>query len=654
MMRRQRETTPRWPGEPSAKTTTCRRMDDIWNTAAERAENAERESGMTPFRRCVARLFTGPLAAVIQAHIGAKAHLPHGRLGVLLQAAEPRALAIMALEAVIPQLGRPRRRKARYEFERDLKLAIGEIFYANVTMAKAAEDADKDARRRLRWQRFALQGKLKVRRHETPGKWLTRLRREREIIWWALTKDVSRDEILRAGSWLLARVMEAGIVRLVGNNLVSAPGREEELRRIQYIILRANVRLLPPAEKPVHWTGPEIYRSGLKVKFLHHWNPAHQDSIAASFHSSRFQRRHLAAVNILGDVPLCIDEWTLKLVEDFAAEVRGHKDAERRLAYAQQVARDVNTAGILLRRGPFHNSYHIDSRGRVYGDQGFNYAQRDDIRSLYRFAHGADVGRQGLRWLMINAADTAGQDKLSFDDRVKWADVNYDAIERVAKDPRGTFDAWRDVASPFAFVSACRELVLVANDTKYLSDLPIAFDHSASGIQHLCLVGLDAATAPLVNLIDCKAPRDIYGELARRTVELFDSSPWAGFWSERFSEFGASKTRKLLKVPGLTFSYSSTDRGNVGQIFHAYDEIYGSELDDELGDDAFKAVVYLVGQVSPSLRGNVTRSRSHNERHTSADAGGQPRRPLFGVDDFQWPSSLEQLPKTSHADHLPA
>jgi hypothetical protein len=262
--------------------------------------------------------------------------------------------------------------------------------------------------------------------------------------------------------------MEAGIVSLVGNELVPTQEWQEELKRLQFIILRANVRLLPPPEKPVHWVGPEMYRSGLKVKFLPHWNAAHQASIAASFGNPRFLHQHLAAANALGDVPLCIDEWTLDLVGQYAVEVHHHKDAERRLAYALQVERDVKTAAILLRRGAFYNSYHIDFRGRLYSDQGFNYAQRDAVRGLFRFAHGADVGEQGLRWLMINAANAAGQDKLSYAARVKWADKNYDAIERIAKDPHGTFDAWREVSSPFAFVSACRELALAANDTKYL------------------------------------------------------------------------------------------------------------------------------------------------------------------------------------------
>jgi DNA-dependent RNA polymerase len=575
---------------------------DPWKAAAERAELGERRPGMTPLRRGLAELFVDPLTAIIGGRLDDKARLPHARLGVLLQTLEPRALAVMALEAVVPQIGRPRRRKVAYEFERDLKEAIGQVFYANVTMAKAVEDAHGDGQAidRLRWQKLALRGELRVKRHETPGQWLGRLRRERGIIWWALTKDVERDETLRAGSWLLHCVMEAGIVRMVGNNLLPADEWQKEIKRLQQVILRANVRLLPLAEKPAHWTKPTIYRGGLRVNFLPHWNRAHQNSIATSFNTSRFHRLHLAATNTLGDTPLCIDAWTLELVSRCAVEVCNHKDADRRHAYAQQLERDVGTAATLLRRGVFYNSYHIDFRGRQYSDQVFNYARGDEVRSLFRFAHGADIGGRGLRWLMINVANTAGLDKLSYTDRIKWVNVNYDTIERIAKNPHDTLDAWREVANPFAFASACRELMLAANDTKRLSNLPIASDHSASGIQHLSLAGLDAAAASLVNLVDGEAPRDVYAELAARTLELFDASPWADFWRERLGQLDPAKTRKLFKPLGSTFAYAATERGNVRQLLDAYYEIFKSELSNELGAETIKAALYLVNKFRPA------------------------------------------------------
>jgi DNA-dependent RNA polymerase len=472
------------------------------------------------------------------------------------------------------------------------------FFYANVTMAKAAKEAKGKNLRHLQWRRFVLQGKLKPGRHETPTDWLARLRRTRFAIWQSLTEDASREEQIRAGSWLLARAVEADLVILIGKDLLPASRWREDLKRLQGIIIRANVRLLPLAEKPAHWKKPEIYRSGLKVRFLPHWNRAHQASIAASFRSQRFQRQHLAAINRLADVPLSVDEWTRGLVHGFAAEVRNHKDADRRLAYETQVDRDVKTAGMMARRGAFHNSYHVDFRGRLYADQAFNYAQQDSVRSMFRFARGAEITGAGLQWLMIHVANCYGEDKRSYDGRIAWTSIeHYDDIERVANDPRGSFDFWSNADKPFAFAAACRELVNVDTNPRSITTLPIGFDHTASGLQHLALIGLDEKAAPLVNLVNCAAPRDIYDELAARTLKLFDDSPEAKFWRERFVRLEKRRpgnVRKLLKHPGMTFSYASTSRGNIRQIYDAHYDLIDAY--HELGEDElpFEMVRYLV------------------------------------------------------------
>jgi hypothetical protein len=545
-------------------------MDD----AIARADKAELRPGMTPERRGLAAAWVEPLARVIKAKVENKAHLPHGRLGTLVQILEPRALARIALAAVAPQIGRPGRRKAAYEFERDLKIEIGEIFYANV----AAADVD---RRSLRRKKRILQGKTKVQRNETPGDRNRRLRRSRDAVWRSLVGDVPRADKARAGAWLLERVVDADLVILIDNDLVPTRRWAKRLLLIQAAIVWDNTRLQPLAEVPAHWAGPDIDRDGVGVRLLSHWNKAHQASIARSLESTHFRNRHLAAVDHLGDVPLCIDAWTLDLVDRYAVTVRRHKDEDRKLAYAQHVDRIVAQGAKL---GTFWNTYHLDFRGRLYADQAFNYAQQDSIRALYRFARPAPCGADGFRWLQIHVVNCFGEDKLSFDGRVAWFNEHHDDIIRVATDPRGTFDWWRKADNPFAFAAACREVQKVS-DTR-LTNLPIASDHTASGLQHLALIRRDSRAAKLVNLVDCSAPSDVYGVLAVRAQELFDANPWASYWREYFKTI---KVRKLLKQPGMTFSYASTDRGNCRQIYAAHHEI----SDDDL---PWGAVTYLVSK----------------------------------------------------------
>lgn len=198
-------------------------MDTFWDDAAGRAERAEREPGVTPYRRGVARLAIEPLTAVIEAKLANKAHLPHGRLGELLQLVKPRQLAIMTLEAVAPQIGRRRRRRDEVSFEGALKEQIGDVFYANTRMAANLKEAKKlpiEERRRARWRARVLQGKLKRKRDETFKQWQNRLRKTRFAAWKSLLQDVSRKEKVHAGSWLLQCVAEADIFILVGKDLL--------------------------------------------------------------------------------------------------------------------------------------------------------------------------------------------------------------------------------------------------------------------------------------------------------------------------------------------------------------------------------------------------------------------------------------------------
>jgi DNA-dependent RNA polymerase len=454
-------------------------MSDIWEEAGVRAERAEHKPGMTPYRRGLKDLFVEPLTRVIEAKLQDKSHLPHGRLGTLLQAVEPRTLALMALEAVIPATDRPLRVKT---FEARIKERIGEIFYANNRLREPRA-------------REILKGKLRRPRGESIKDWQSRLRRRRSKIWQSLLAPVSRRDLIHAGAWLLQCVMDAEIVVFRGRYLLPTSKYTEDIGRLRRFIIRSNVRLLP-TKTPPPWTGPEIYHCGLKIQLLSHWNPDHHARMAENFQSERFQRRHLAALHTLESVPQQIDGWTLDLVRRHAKKVKSYDDNDRRLADENQIDAEIKTAERLMLRGVFRNKYGLDFRGRIYAKEGFNFAQHDRIRSLVRFRDGAVLGGDGLRWLKIHAANTYGQDKISYDDRVKWVEQRPDSIARVAADPEASFGFWSSADKPFAFAAACRELVNALNNPGFVTTLPLPFDHTASGIQHLALLGLDERARP--------------------------------------------------------------------------------------------------------------------------------------------------------------
>jgi hypothetical protein len=254
-------------------------LNTPWDEARARAEAAERKPGLTPYRRGLSDIFLPPLTGAIAVELADKTRLPNGRLGVLLQAFTPRELALMAVEAVLPQIGRPRRRRDDSSFERALKEAIGEIFYANLRLRAAHRSKSKNYIRRTKWRQKVLQGSLKAKRGETLASRQERLRKTRFATWQSLLSGVSRPDIVRVGAWLLARVVEADIVILVGKELVPNAKYRAEIIRLNSLIIRRNVHLTPPEAQQPAWTAPKM--GGRRL--LTHWNQVHQANVAKSF-----------------------------------------------------------------------------------------------------------------------------------------------------------------------------------------------------------------------------------------------------------------------------------------------------------------------------------------------------------------------------------
>jgi len=161
--------------------------------------------------------------------------------------------------------------------------------------------------------------------------------------------------------------------------------------------------------------------------------------------------------------------------------------------------------------------------------------------------------------------------------------------ERVAADPQGSFDDWRDADKQFAFVAACIELSRARKDpTGFVTHLPIGFDGTCNGIQHLALLSRDDEAARLVNLIDNDAPQDIYLAVTWHVMKLLDGEDhrlrtkgneaqdaWCfEWWRERLKSLTDKGKRKLFKGPVMTFPYSATLAGMTDEIVETYHGLF--------------------------------------------------------------------------------
>jgi DNA-directed RNA polymerase len=135
------------------------------------------------------------------------------------------------------------------------------------------------------------------------------------------------------------------------------------------------------------------------------------------------------------------------------------------------------------------------------------------------FADGEPIGEEGLKWLKAHIAGAAGGDqrKLGHYDRIKWTEDNLERLCDVGRavlrrDDPATID--RDLPKDrYQFLAACVELAqAIDTGPTFKTRLPLMFDGSCSGLQHLCAM-TRAEEGRLVNLSDAFEPEDFTAAL---------------------------------------------------------------------------------------------------------------------------------------------
>jgi Autographiviridae RNA polymerase len=219
---------------------------------------------------------------------------------------------------------------------------------------------------------------------------------------------------------------------------------------------------------------------------------------------------------------------------------------------------------LLLYCGTFYVPLKFDTRGRINGVCHFAYQRGDYVRSLFLLANGEPIGEEGLLWLAAHAAARAdgntwdGGDgkpsRLDLDGRVAWATKHMPRLLRIGNDILEDRDLQpNDLPGaddePYQFAAACVEMALANGDPTYVSQLPVIFDGSCNGLQHLAYM-LRAPEGLRVNLLSGANKEDVY----RDVTEIVESKyPELLKW--------IPNPRKIFKPTGMTYSYGSRAGG---------------------------------------------------------------------------------------------
>jgi hypothetical protein len=457
-----------------------------------------------------------------------------------------------------------------------------------------------------RWLLFKEREMAEVAKAKLSGKRLVPgKRRGRKSDYRYLKENWSSVACVAAGDWAVRVVTSLSCFDVDANGrFCIAPEWKEHIDPILEDLRRKHPVLLPHREPPQPTRGWLMHHGErLCTQAVKDWRPETRAAFEATLKAAElpvetsgpFAKladarlslpfQHVDGLNHLKAVPLRIKQELLPLVDEFAVKLMRHKGDQGKadLATVKADLRDARWCG----NGAIYLDYAFDRRGRAYAEHQLNYAREDHVRALFEFERGEPLGADGLFWLEVHTANCHGQaEKEPWADRVRWVKEHADMIERIAADPHNNFDLWsKDVDKPFAFLAACIELSRARKDpVGFITHLPVSFDGTCNGIQHLALLSRDEAAGRLVNLMDCDRPQDIYRVVTQHIMQMLEgedprlrsdnkkvNDAWCyGWWRDRLAPLSDKQKRRLFKNPTMTFPYSATSEGRGDAIVDVY------------------------------------------------------------------------------------
>ncbi|SHO80949.1 T7-like phage DNA-directed RNA polymerase [hydrothermal vent metagenome] len=205
-----------------------------------------------------------------------------------------------------------------------------------------------------------------------------------------------------------------------------------------------------------------------------------------------------------------------------------------------------------------------------------------------KFATKKPLGDDGEKWFKVHGANIYGEDKLSFEDRVKWIDDNSSNILDIFDTPnRFENEFLKKADKPFSFLAFAYEYREFIEDREnFKSSIPIAMDGSNNGTALL----RDKKGAEKVNVLPTPnqtTPNDIYKDVADKTKDIIDKD----------REYRVDKNRVI-------------DREDIEKIFEYIDrdmtkknvmtEVYGAGKDAKIG----QLREYITNKLSDKLNWN--------------------------------------------------
>ncbi len=210
----------------------------------------------------------------------------------------------------------------------------------------------------------------------------------------------------------------------------------------------------------------------------------------------------------------------------------------------------------------FYHNYTLDFRGRAYTTCELLSPQSSDFdRGLIRFTKGQELTEDGRKWLKIHLANLFDQDKLPFEDRIKWVDDNWGMINEIARNP---YDNKQWIDDSIKKNKSFQRLAAIFDITRddNISYIPVQIDGKCNGNQHWSAIMKDNTIAKLTGVKPSQEPHDLYQFVADKTTEYCIRFSEDNDWYSEFMEHWDNVIdRKVTKRPTMCEPYGITFYG---------------------------------------------------------------------------------------------
>jgi len=256
-------------------------------------------------------------------------------------------------------------------------------------------------------------------------------------------------------------------------------------------------------------------------------------------------------------------------------------------------------------------SYFCDFRGRIYPKASNLQPQGTDfVKALIHFTEAKPIDtKESEMYFYMHGANCFGHglDKKTLAEKAAWVNEHHLRIVASANNPYDLNGLWHEAnEDPWLFLAFCFEFRDFYNaahgEQVFYSRLPIAFDGSCNGLQHLSAMLLDEVGGEAVNLTSQPSKQDIYDTVRVKTVALLESNvePLAA----ELLKFGI--TRKTCKRPVMIVPYAGTQRACRKYIIEQMEKEGAREF---FGDNLQDAVTLCTSTIWEAINQTIVKGR---------------------------------------------